>query len=52
VFFFGFPKSDQDNIDAGELRILRRAAAEMLSWSEKQIAAMVATGAWTEVNWP
>jgi hypothetical protein len=52
VFLFGFAKSDQDNIDAGELRILRRAAAEMLSWSEKQIAAMVATGAWTEVDWP
>jgi hypothetical protein len=24
----------------------------MLSWSEKQIAAMLATGAWTEVDWP
>jgi hypothetical protein len=52
VFLFGFAKRDQDNIDAGELRILRRAAAEMLSWSEKQIAAMLATGAWTEVDWP
>jgi hypothetical protein len=52
VFLFGFAKSDRDNIDVGELRILRRAAAEMLSWSEKQIAAMLATGAWTEVDWP
>jgi hypothetical protein len=52
VFLFGFAKRDQDNIDAGELRTLRRAAAEMLSWSEKQIAAMLATGAWREVDWP
>jgi hypothetical protein len=52
VFLFGFAKRDQDNIDAGELRILRRAATETLSWSEKQIAAMLATGAWTEVDWP
>ena len=52
VFLFGFAKSDQDNIDAGELGILRRAAAETLSWNEKQIAAMLATGAWTEVEWP
>jgi hypothetical protein len=47
---FGFAKNDRDNIDAGELRVLRRAAAEMLSWSEKQVAAMLANGAWTEVG--
>jgi hypothetical protein len=52
VFLLGFAKSDQDNIDTRELRILRRAAAEMLSWSEKEIAAMLATGAWTEIDWP
>jgi hypothetical protein len=47
---FGFAKSDQDNVDAGELKVLRKAAAEMLRWSEKQVAAMLASGAWTEVN--
>ena len=52
MFLLGFAKSDQDNIDTRELRILRRAAAEMLSWSEKEIAAMLATGAWTEIDWP
>jgi hypothetical protein len=47
---FGFAKNDQDNIDARELRVLRRAAAEMLSWSEDQVAAMVASGAWMEAD--
>ena len=50
VFLFGFAKNDQDNIDARELRLLRKAAAEMLGWSENQVAAMVASGAWTEVG--
>ena len=50
MFLFGFAKNDQDNIDARELRLLRKAAAEMLGWSEKQIAAMLASGAWTEVG--
>jgi hypothetical protein len=50
VFLFGFAKSDQDNVAAGELKILRKAAVEMLRWSEKQVAAMLASGAWTEVN--
>ena len=50
VFLFGFAKNDQDDIDARELRLLRKAAAEMLSWSETQVAAMVASGAWTEVG--
>jgi hypothetical protein len=50
VFLFGFAKSDRDNIDAAELKVLRKAAAEMLSWNEKQVAVMLAHGAWTEVN--
>jgi hypothetical protein len=50
VFIFGFAKSDQDNIGPGELRSLRKAAAEMLSWNDQQVAAMVASGAWIEVE--
>ena len=50
VFLFGFAKNDQDNVDARELKLLRKAAAEMLGWSEKQVAAMLASGAWTEVG--
>jgi hypothetical protein len=50
VFLFGFAKNDQDNIDADELKVLRRAAVEMLNWNEKQVAAMLASGAWIEVD--
>ena len=50
VFVFGFAKSDRDNVGPGELNMLRKAAAEMLSWKKEQVAAMVATGAWTEVE--
>jgi hypothetical protein len=50
VFLFGFAKSDQDNIDAGELKVLRKASAEMLSWDVNQVAVMLSSGAWTEVN--
>jgi hypothetical protein len=49
VFLFGFAKNDQGNIDAGELKTLRKASSEMLGWSEEQVAAMLASGAWTEV---
>ncbi len=50
VFLFGFAKSDRDNIDTAELKVLRKAAAEMLSWNYMQVAAMLANGAWTEVT--
>jgi hypothetical protein len=50
VFLFGFAKSDRDNIDAAELKVLRKAAAQVLSWNEEQVATMLADGAWTEVH--
>ena len=50
VFMFGFAKSDLDNIDAHELRELRKAAAEMLSWSDGNVDALVAAGKWTEIK--
>ena len=50
VFLFGFAKTDRDDIDNAELRVLRKSAAEMLTWNEKQIAALLADGAWIEVN--
>jgi hypothetical protein len=51
VFLHGFAKSDRDNIEAAELKLLRKAAAEMLNWGEKQVATMLASGAWTEVTY-
>jgi hypothetical protein len=50
VFLFGFAKNDQDNIDDDELKELRKAAAEMLSWSGDEVAALVAGGKWMEID--
>lgn len=50
VFLFGFAKNDQDSIDDDELRTLRKAAAEMLGWDDKEVAALLAAGKWTEVE--
>ena len=50
VFLYGFAKKERDNIDDDELLRLRRAAAEMLSWSDKQIAALLSAGEWTEIE--
>ena len=50
VFLFGFAKNDLDNVDDDELRVLRKAAAEMLGWSDDAVTAMVALGNWTEIE--
>ena len=50
VFLFGFAKNDQDNIDDDELKNLRKAAAKILGWNDKDVAALVAAGKWTEVK--
>ena len=49
VFLFGFAKKDLDNIGDADLKRLRQAAAEILSWTEEQAGAMVAAGKWTEI---
>ncbi len=49
VFLFGFAKKDLDNIGDADLKRLRQAAAEMLSWTEEQADAMVAAGKWMEI---
>jgi hypothetical protein len=49
VFLFGFAKKDLDNIGDADLKRLRQAAAEILSWTEEQADAMVAAGKWTEI---
>ena len=50
VFLFGFAKKDLDNIDDADLKRLREAAAEMLTWTEDEADAMVAAGNWTEIE--
>jgi hypothetical protein len=50
VFLFGFAKNDLDNISSREMLELRKAAAEILSWTEAGLTAMVAAGKWTEIG--
>lgn len=50
VFVYGFAKSERDNIDEQELAAFRKAAAVMLAWDDQDIAALLAAGAWTEVE--
>jgi hypothetical protein len=50
IFLDGFAKNDRDNIDAVELRALRRLAVQMLTYDETAIAAALSCGALTEVE--
>ncbi len=50
VFLDGFAKNERDNIDAVDLRELKRLAAEMLAYDEAVIAMVLASGALTEVE--
>lgn len=49
VFLHGFAKSEQDNISDDELNELRKAAGEILGWPDKNVAALLDGGKWTEV---
>lgn len=50
VFLFGFAKNELANIDAAELRTLRKAAAETLAWRDEDVSALLAGGKWTEIE--
>ena len=50
MFMFGFAKNDQGNIDHNELTELRKAAAEMLGWTDNEVVALVVGGKWTEID--
>ena len=49
VFLHGFSKSDQDNISDDELQGLRKAAVEVLGWSDEDVATLLDGGKWTEL---
>lgn len=49
VFLHGFAKSEQDNISDDELRELRKAAVEVLGWSDADVTTLLDGGKWTEV---
>lgn len=50
VVLFGFAKRDLDNIGNSDLKALRKAAGEMLGWTEAEADAMVAAGKWMEME--
>ena len=50
VFMFGFAKSDEDNVSDDELKELRKSAAEMLGWTDDEVATLVVGGKWTEID--
>ena len=49
VFIYGFSKSQQDNIDQGELREFREAAREILGFSEADMDLAVKSNAFKEI---
>ncbi len=50
MFLFGFAKNDKDDISDDELAALRKAAREMLNWSDEDVEALVSGGKWKEVK--
>ncbi len=49
-FVYGYAKSDRDNITKDEEEVFKKAAKELLSLSDTQIAQLIANEALTEVN--
>ena len=49
VLLHGFAKSEQDNISDDELKELRKAAGEVLGWSDEDVATLLDGGKWIEV---
>ena len=49
-FVYGYAKSDRDNITKDEEEVFKKAAKELLSLSDAQIAQLIANEALMEVN--
>ena len=50
IFVFGFAKSDKANLNAEELAEFKRAAKELLHFSQQQVDALVEIGRLMEVK--
>ena len=50
IFAFGFAKKDRDNLDRAELAAFRKAAELFLGFNQTEVAAMIESGTWLEVN--
>jgi hypothetical protein len=50
-FIYGFAKSDQDNIDQSDERDFKELAAVLLNASDEQLADLVGSGKYQEVQY-
>ena len=50
-FVYGFAKRDQDNIDKGDERDFKELAAALLNASDEQLADLVESGTYQEVQY-
>jgi len=50
VFVHGFAKKDIANLDAGEIKVLKKLAKAVLGYSEREMASAVAAGVFVEVK--
>jgi len=50
IFIHGFAKSDQGNIDADELKALKKLAKILLAYDEQALKQILAAGVLTEVK--
>lgn len=49
-FMYGFPKNARSNIDEKELKVFKRLAKELLSYSDAQLKKALKTGCMVEVK--
>lgn len=49
-FVYGFPKNERENIDEKEEQEFKELAKITFAFSDEQLAKLVQTGAYTEVN--
>lgn len=50
VFLFGFAKSAQANISKADLKLLKQAASEVLTWSDNELDALVTGNVLMEIG--
>lgn len=50
-FIFGYAKNEKENITAEEKKIIRRFAAELLSYSDKELDRLIESKAIVEVRY-
>jgi len=50
VFMFGFAKSERDNIDDEEVKLMKNLAAVFLAMDEQMVKRAIAAGALVEIQ--